>query len=121
MRTFLLGLWVVALVGTGYGIYAAFVYDGGTAQLFPFAIAAVVGAVVALAAWLKSSTPILFVGFLLMAIAPTGFAWIGNLAAILGAVLTGWHWYSQWKSARRGAEVTGQPTSSSAYDLRPSE
>ena len=81
---------LTSLVGVAYGAYVAFIYDGGTAELFAFAISALIGAIVASTGWFVDKPWLMLVGFLLMVLAPTGFFWIGNFAAIVGAGLSGW-------------------------------
>lgn len=76
------------LGGVAYGTFVAFVYQGGTTELYPFAIAAVAGAITVCAGWIKSAPWAMVVGFILMALAPTGFLWIFNLAAVIGAGLS---------------------------------
>lgn len=85
-----LALAIAFLFGLGgvvYGTFVAFVYQGGTTELYPFAIAAVAGAMTVCAGWIKSAPWAMVVGFILMALAPTGFLWIFNLAAAIGAGL----------------------------------
>lgn len=76
------------LGGVAYGTYVAFIYQGGTTELYPFVIAAVAGAITVCAGWIKSAPWAMVVGFSIMALAPTGFLWIFNLGAAIGAGLS---------------------------------
>ena len=68
----------LASAGAVYGLWAAFFYDGGTAGLAPFAIAACVGVACAAFGLHRRSG----FGLLLAALAPVGFAWISSVASL---------------------------------------
>ncbi|MDO5026010.1 MAG: hypothetical protein Q4E03_05795 [Trueperella sp.] len=84
-------LWAVAAIGVVFGFYTAFFYDGVIPHLIPFSAASLVGALVSVSTLAtKKPHPVpAVVGLLLMALAPTGFFWIGNIAALVGAVVCG--------------------------------
>ena len=78
----------LASAGAVYGLWAAFFYDGGTAGLAPFAIAACVGVACAAFGLHRRSRLITGFGLLLAALAPVSFAWISSVASLfVGAAL----------------------------------
>ena len=76
------------LGGVAYGAYVAFIYQGGTTELYPFAIASLVGVIGVCVGRVANAPWVIIAGFLLMVLAPTGFLWIFNLAAVIGAGLS---------------------------------
>lgn len=82
------GIFAVALLclaGVGYGVYVTFFYESAPSVLIPFSVASVIGVATWIEGYRRDSRPVMALGFVLMALAPVGFAWISGLLGLLAA------------------------------------
>ena len=96
-RIMLIALTIAVLGSAGFGTWVAFIYDGGTPTLIPFALVGLLGGLFAL--WGLSEQSAKWVGLaaVLQVLAPTGAAWAAILVlAMSGAVVL----VMQWRAGR---------------------
>ncbi|MDY5584507.1 MAG: hypothetical protein SPG61_01760 [Arcanobacterium sp.] len=82
-------LHIVACSGLVFGAYVTFLHDGVVIALIPFLLIGLLGAVVASYGILKSKNGLVSLGSAMLIFCPTGFFYLSNIAAFLGAVLSG--------------------------------
>ncbi|WP_143233385.1 hypothetical protein [Actinomyces ruminis] len=83
-RIALIALTIAVLASAGLGAWVAFVYDGGTPTLIPFAVVGLLGGLFALWGLSEQSARWIGLAAVLQVLAPTGAAWAASL--ILAAV-----------------------------------
>lgn len=66
-------------------MYVTFFYEGAPSVLIPFCVASVIGVATWIEGYRRDSRPVMALGFVLMAFAPVGFAWISGLLVLLAA------------------------------------
>lgn len=97
-RVAVIALTIAVLASAEYGAWAAFVYDGGTPTLIPFAVVGLLGGLLALWGLSEQSARWIGLAAVLQVFAPTGAAWAASLIlAVLGAVVL----VMQWRASRR--------------------
>lgn len=96
-RIALIALTIAVLASAEYGAWVAFVYDGGTPTLIPFAVVGLLGGVLALWGLSEQSARWIGLAAVLQAFAPTGAAWVASLIlAAVGVVVLA----MQWRTSR---------------------
>ena len=64
---------------SGYGIWVTFFYQGVITAVVPFAVAAILGALIALYGWIRKKPLVAAAGMMVQLFAPIGFAWLLSL------------------------------------------